>query len=454
MTDITPMFSNDVDLLCTEAANAERLVIAHSHELKYVPAARRWFRWDCMRWVAEHDDAAAVGAAVALARELDAVGNDAAKFRRQSMTARGASAAVTLARTWPQMRLDAELLDSDAYSLNTTSGIVDLRTGELRPHDPQEWHSKITGCGYAPDDDCPKWKAFLARTFGDDPEMIDYAQELLGLAAIGAVIEHILPVCFGFGRNGKTVYLGTAEKVFNDYATVAPANFLQAGRDKHETEIARLKGARFVTASEVSGDAAKFDEQRVKNLTGGEMLSARFMHGDFFDFKPSHTMFLIVNDRPQVAGGGVGLWARLKLIPFKHEVREEDQIKDYQQILFDDEGPAILAWIVAGARRILNRERIMPAPAAVVAATRDYRDTEDLVGMFLAEECQRGEHCQVLIGELYARYTGWCRDNGHRAHAANKFGMELRAKGFVVRRSTGGKRLATGVRLNGSPTAG
>ncbi|HTX94009.1 MAG TPA: phage/plasmid primase, P4 family [Mycobacterium sp.] len=445
------------ELSLTEGGNAERLVAEHGHEMKYVPAARKWYRWDGMRWAAEADDAAVMRAAYELARDLPAIGDEARKFRKSSMTTRGVLAAVRLARIFPEMLLQAELFDSDAYSLNTTSGIVDLRSGELHPHDPQAWHSRITGCGYAPDDDCPTWKTFLARTFGDDQELVDYVQELLGLAAIGKVIEHLVAVFFGYGRNGKTVLLETARKVFGDYAQTAPANFLQAGRDKHPTEIARLQGARFVAASEVSGDAAKFDEQRLKNLTGSEELSGRFMHADFVDFEPSHTLFLTVNDRPEVSGGGVGLWDRIKLVPFTHQVRAEDQIKDLQQIMFDREGPAILAWIVAGARRVLARGDnggIVEMPKTVAQATDDYRDTEDLISLFIAEECQRGEHCQALMGELYPRYTQWCKDGGHRPLAANRLGMALRAKGFAGKKTAGGKRLVLGLRLNGSPAAG
>ncbi len=199
-----------------------------------------------------------------------------------------------------------------------------------------------------------------------EAELIDYMQQLLGCAAIGKVIHHILPFFYGSGANGKSCLLETVSLVFGDYAISAPANFLMAARNEHATEIARLQGARFVVCSEIN-QGTKFDEAKVKLLTGGDKLTGRFMRADYTDFTPTHTLFLMGNHQPTVGAGGHAFWRRLRLIPFAHQV--EKKIDGYHQQMFDAEGPAILAWIVAGAVKVINNG--LTEPQCVMAATEE-----------------------------------------------------------------------------------
>jgi len=207
-------------------------------------------------------------------------------------------------------------------------------------------------------------------------------QKLAGYAAIGEVFHHILPFLYGAGQNGKTVLVEVICQALGEYAISAPANFLLAGRDRHETEIARLAGPRFVVCSEIN-QGTKFDEAKVKLLTGGDMLTGRFMHRDFFDFRPSHTLFLMGNHQPTVGAGGDSFWRRLRLIPFGHRVPDDKRIEHLDAKLIEREGPAILAWIVRGAVAVATEG--LTEPAVVISATEDYAESEDHIGQFIAE---------------------------------------------------------------------
>jgi P4 family phage/plasmid primase-like protien len=349
--------------------------------------------------------------------------NRALAWKQYSLSERGIRACVRIAQSDPRMRVDLDLLDTNGFELNTPSGIVDLYTGKLGPHNPESYHTKLTGAGYDPDADCPKWKAFLHDTFQGEheAELIDYMRQLLGCAAIGKVIHHILPFFYGSGANGKSCLLETVSLVFGDYAISAPANFLMAGRNEHATEIARLQGARFVVCSEIN-QGTRFDEAKVKLLTGGDKLTGRFMRADYTDFTPTHTLFLMGNHQPTVGAGGHAFWRRLRLVPFAHQV--EKKIDGYHQQMFDAEGPAILAWIVAGAVKVINNG--FTEPQCVMAATEEYQQQEDSMQQFIDECCQRvSGDFKLPSGQVYKRYVDWCRNNGIEPKQANVFGREL-----------------------------
>lgn len=378
--------------------------------------------------------------------------NSAIAWKKYSLSDRGIRAAVRIAKADPRMRIDLDLLDTQGFELNTPSGIVDLTNGKLGPHNPKSYHTKLTGAGYDTGADCLKWNAFLHDIFQGEheAELIAYMQRLLGYAATGKVREHILPFFHGEGDNGKTCLLETVSLVLGDYAIAAPSKFLMAGKNEHATEIARLQGARFVVCSEINQED-RFDEAKVKWLTGGEKLTGRFMRSDYTDFTPTHTLFLVGNHQPTVRDGGRGFWRRLQLIPFQNQV--QNKIDAYHQQLFDAEGPAILAWIVQGAIAV-SKNGLQP-PEFVKTATKDYEQQEDTIRSFVDEATQRVSLTfKVLSGKVYAKYAAWCHDNGLMPKPANVFSREIvkcvrqedkhRPK---VERSNG-KRFICGLKLN------
>ncbi|ALF01436.1 DNA primase/helicase [Mycobacterium phage LilPharaoh] len=434
----------------TDSGNADLLVEAWSDRLRYCPDTGKWLSWQGTRWEHGTDQGEAIVAArrvIEAIRVDDDSPKDLIQHRMRSLSRKGLENMVALAKCAPQMRVRLADLDAEPYQLNTPSGVVDLTTGHLLPHSPDGWHTKITGAGYNPGVAAPAWQEFLDNTFGGDDELIGYVQRLAGLAAIGKVTHHVLPFLFGGGSNGKSVLMDVLSSVLGDYAITAPANFLLAGRDRHETEIARLHGARMVVCSEINADS-KFDEAKVKVLTGGDTLSGRYMRQDYFDFTPSHTLFLMGNHQPEVSAGGTSFWRRLRLIPFMHTVPPERRNPNLAAELIRDEGAAILAWVVAGARQIAADG--LREPRSVLDATKEYSEQEDALGRFIAECCvltpgASGGAKPALVLRAYQR---WAMTNGEDAMVSQvKLGRELSARFGVRSVASNGSRVYAGLSL-------
>ncbi|ARQ95510.1 DNA polymerase/primase [Mycobacterium phage Shandong1] len=435
----------------TDSGNADLLVEQWGDRLRYCPDTGKWLSWAGDRWAHGTDQGEAIVAAREVVERIridDDSPRDLIQHRMRSLSRKGLENMVALAKCSPRMRVRLADLDAEPYELNTPSGVVDLKTGHLLPHTSESWHTKITGAGYNPASVAPKWQQFLAGTFGDDVELIGYVQRLAGLAAIGRVTHHVMPFLFGGGSNGKSVLMDVMSTVLGDYAITAPANFLLAGRDRHETEIARLHGARMVVCSEINADS-KFDEAKVKVLTGGDILSGRYMRQDYFDFVPSHTLFLMGNHQPEVSAGGTSFWRRLRLIPFLHTVPPEQRNPNLAAELVSEEGAAILAWIVAGARQVAADG--LREPGSVMEATKEYSEQEDALGRFIGECCvltpgaTGGGAKPALVLKAYQR---WAMQNGEDAMVSQiKLGRELSARFGVRSASVNGSRVYAGLAL-------
>ncbi|AVR77386.1 DNA primase [Mycobacterium phage Malthus] len=433
----------------TDAGNADRLVARHADRVRYCPDMGRWLQWDGARWEMHPTNAPAWQAARETVESIRPGDSEAlAKWKHQSLSTAKQQAMITQAQNQPALQVRVDDLDGDPYKLNTPDGVVDLRTGELLGPDPGGWHTKVTGVGYAPGQVAPRWSRFLQDTFGEgNVSLTAYMQELAGLAAIGEVREHVLPFLFGSGANGKSVMLDVFAEVLGDYAITAPATFLLAGRaEKHETEIARLRGARLVVCSEINADST-FDEARMKMLTGGDKLTGRFMRQDHFDFRPSHLLMLAGNYQPEVASGGDSFWRRMRLVPFTRTVPADRRVEGLAQQLVEQEGPAILAWIVAGAVRVLAQG--LSAPDEVTEATSEYAEQEDALARFLDECCERlgvpaGKDTTGDVAKAYAR---WAHRNGEPELNAKQFGKQLKARFGIVSSKYRGQRVYRSLRL-------
>lgn len=398
----------------TDDGNALRLVAEHGHRIRRVSDMGRWFIWDGARWVLDPEDRAIREAARELARSLPAGRPAQSAFKRNSMSATGISSAVRVAQTDTRVSIRTGDLDAHPELLNTPTGVVNLRNGTVQPHDPGLLLSRITTLGADVGAPHPRWTAFLAETFADH-ELRGYLQRIAGLALLGTVREQVLPFLHGTGANGKGVFALVMQGLLGDadsggYAVSAPDGFLMAGRDTvHPTEIARLRGARLVMCSEQSG-GKRFDEAKVKRLTGGDLLTGRFMRGDFFDFTPSHLLLVMSNHLPQVKEGGPSFWRRVRRIPFNHKVPEADWILDLHQQLLDAEGPAILGWAIRGAGDVLAAG--LRDPDAVKAATDDYQINEDTLASFVRDECLLAPAQWCDTSELRHRYERHCTEMG------------------------------------------
>lgn len=424
----------------SDDGNALALVDRFGDRIRYCAERGRWLHWTGQRWQwCGTGDGVVREYAKQIARGMPENSVTDTRWKQRSLSAAGTSATLTQAASDPRIVVSIDQLDAHPRELNTPGGIVDLVTGDLRPHDPGRLHTQITAV--APDftADPGRWLAFLVDTFGDDTDLVGYVQRLIGYSASGEVRDHILPFCFGGGGNGKGVLLETGLGVLGDYATTAPNKFLMAQTyTGHETEIARLNGKRLIVCSEVN-DGDRFDEAKVKILTGGDTLTARFMNQDHFTFRPSHKLWLLGNSQPDVAsGGGDSFWRRLRLLPFLRTVAEEKRVDDLQGIFIREHGPAVLAWIIQGA--VDYYKAGLRTPETVRAATADYAATEDNLARFIAEECHLAPDnphaVKVKTKVLRERYMQWCRREFEEPVSVKRFGMDLKSRfGVTVSKS-------------------
>ncbi|WP_030670551.1 phage/plasmid primase, P4 family [Streptomyces rimosus] len=427
----------------TDDGNALRLVDAHEHEIRYVPERSKWLIWEGHRW--GWDEAGHVRELMkAIARDLPAAETPERRHRAYSLSARGTSASLQQACSDKRIVARASSLDSHRMELNTPGGVADLVTGELAPPDPQQMHTR--SAAVAPEKMAtPRWDAFLEDTFGGDAEMAAFVQRLAGYSASGDVRYQILPFLFGGGQNGKSVLMDVLRSLLGDYAAPAPAAFLMAGKNEHSAELAQLQGLRLVIASEVNQDA-RFDEAKMKELTGGEAIRARFMRQDFFTFEPTHHLWLMGNHQPEVKAGGDSFWRRLRLVPFLHKVPEHKKIENLSRLLVDEEGPGILAWVVQGAVDVFGGG--LRAPESVMAATRAYADEEDALGRFLDACCMRATTDVVRLEtkKLRAAYETWCHAEGETPLKPQSLGRELKRRG-ISRSDSNGRAFYLGLSL-------
>ena len=437
-----------------DVGNAALLVANYGDRLRYVPERGAWLRWAGHRWAPdEAGEHVELAKATLLQAARDTTDEAAAKHFQRSLSRKGVEAAVALARTDPAVVAPAARLDAVAHQLCTPGGVVDLRTGELAASSPADLHTRSTAVAPDAAHPTPRWAKFLADTYGGDPELIGYVQRLAGYSATGNVDAHVLPFLYGAsGQNGKSVLLKVLGALLGSYAGSASGSFLTVGPAQHETEIARLAGLRFVVCSEVE-QGAKFAEAKVKMLTGGDELTARFMRRDHFSWSPTHHLWLMANHRPAVTAGGNSFWRRLRLIPHPHQVPVADRIDGLDQLMIDEEGPGILAWIIAGAVAYYGGG--LADPAGVLAATQEYAEAEDDLGRFVSERLviadpeQRRQHMSPTHAVTSA-YAGWCHDEGVEPLSLKRLGAELRGRWGIELYRSGGRRFYVGVSLQAS----
>lgn len=436
----------------SDVGNARRLVDWHSNTIRRVSDMGAWFCWDGQRWDRDHDGAYIRYRARLLAEELPETEKEDRAFKRNSLSSVGLSSAVRIAEADPMVTISATDLDRHPHLLNARNGIVDLRTGEVGAHKPGLLLSRICSAEAEVAAEHPMWDAFLAETFGGDTEMIGFVQRMFGVALIGDVREHVLPFLHGVGQNGKGVMLLVANGLLGNadaggYAVSAPDGFLMSGRDNvHPTEIARLRGARLVICSEQSG-GKRFDESKVKRLTGGDLLTGRFMRGDFFDFPPTHLILVASNHLPEVREGGPSFWRRVRLIPFEHVVPPERRDGELHTKLIEKEGPAILGWMVRGAMQVYAEG--LAAPDKVLAATDDYRVSEDALASFIRDSCMLGDptYQYARVPEFTSRFQQHCNELGIEPPSQRATTMRLVAEWKIQKDRTIQGRVYRGIGL-------
>ena len=349
------------------------------------------------------------------------------RFKWASLSEAAPTIAYTLKMAEPMLACRAEELDANADLVGLPDGVLDLRAVLFRRHKQRDRITKVAGCNFDAAATAPAWTAFLQEIMGGDTELIDYLQRLAGYALSGHRGEHLLPILWGAGANGKSTFLSTLQAVMGDYASsAAPGLLIARNGNEHPTALANLQGRRLVVVSE-TGEAGRLNEEAVKLLTGGDMISARRMRMDFYMFQPTHLLALQTNHRPRIAGTDEGIWRRLRLLPFAVTIPAEKRDPALSDKL-RAELPGIFAWAVEGWRKYQHNG--FKTPKSVQAATAEYRSSSDAVGTFIEETCVVGMGCNATAVELYRAYQDWCDDAGERARSQREFGMRLRERGL------------------------
>ena len=424
LADSAPAFS-DEDL-------ALKFAERHAGDLRFVAAWNKWLLWNGRHWQFEE-----TLRAWDFAREVCRVAARQCNKPKQSSaiaSAKTVSAVERLARSDRRLAATIDQWDADPWQLNTPTGVVDLTTGQSRPHIPEDYVTKITGVG--PQGDCPRFRTFLERITGGDAELVAYIQRVLGYGLTGLTREHALFFGYGTGANGKSVLLSTVAGILGEYHKTAPIEtFTASNGDRHPTDLASLRGARLVTATETE-EGRRWAESRIKQLTGGDTVAARFMRQDFFEYRPAFKLIIAGNHKPSLRSVDEAIRRRFHLIPFAVTIPPEERDSELAEKL-KDEWPGILAWLVEGCLD-WQTEGLRP-PKAVLEATEAYLSAEDSLAAWLEERCERRTAEWASSASLFVSWSAWATAAGENPGNSKRFAQALESRGFTPNRKMHGR---------------
>jgi putative DNA primase/helicase len=425
---------------CTDAGQAEILATLYHGRMRYAPGLG-WLIWTGHRWQRDGRSAIMQFALVGIRakqqavlvrtipddKEADKAWNADIRWSKRAEDARKLEAAVTLAATMPDLVTPVHDLDQHDHLLGVGNGVVDLRSGQLRAGDPRDLLTQASTISFYPDATAPRWEQFLNEVFEGDQEVVSYIQRAVGYSLTGSTREQCYFQCYGTGANGKSTLLQILLELGGEYAKETPFSTFEMNRQSGQGyDLADLRGKRIVLSSETA-DGARLNEARVKAVTGGDTISARHLYKEYFTFSPKFHLWFASNHKPTIKGTDLGIWRRVRLIPFAASFTGDKADRELLSKL-RAELPGILAWAVQGAVEWWARG--LQEPDIVKAATEEYRADSDMLGKFLTESTMLGEDKTAESALLYRCYTEWCTENGLHELNRIKFGQELKERGF------------------------
>ncbi|MDA8348305.1 MAG: phage/plasmid primase, P4 family [Pseudomonadota bacterium] len=439
----------------TDVANSQRFAAQHAENVRYTAEAG-WLIYDGRRWAIDQKDvsvtALAKQTAMSIYDEIKGAENRDQIFAwaKRSQSRRSIEAMIFLARSEAGILTKLTTFDRDPMLLNLENGTLDLATGQIRAHRREDFITKLVPIRYQKDAECELWDAFLWRVVGESVELYEYLRRLVGYLLTGSTTEQVLHFLHGLGANGKSVFCEVLQRLLGDYGVVLSPEVLMLKRHGGiPNDIARLRGARMAALNETT-QGSRFDEAKLKDLTGGDTLTARFLHREFFDFSPTHKILIRGNHKPVINGTDEGIWRRLRLVPFTVQIPTEEQ--DHRLVeKLNSEVSGILNWAVQGCLE-WQRDGLMPPPSVTEAVQR-YREESDTLGRFISESCISDPPAQVKASALYQRYVTFCEAAGERWIPQKDFPAEMERRGFVYKRGTGGQRLYVGIELSHSESS-
>ncbi len=429
----------------SDEALAQAFGKRHANDLRYIAALGLWRVWDGVVW--KRDETLEV---IHLARLLCAERAEQCTNKRDAVKVAGAQAIAAverLARADRRLAATVDQWDQDAMLLNTPDGgVCDLRTGVTRPAERGDYMTKMTAV--APGGDCPLWLDFLKRATDGDDDLQTYLQRMVGYVLTASTREHAIFFVHGPSATSKTKFVEVISGMLGDYAAVAPIEAFMASRsERHPTDLAGLVGARLVAATETEKDR-RWAEARIKQLSGGDAITARLMRQDFFTYTPTFKLLFAGNHRPGIRDADAALRRRMHLIPFNVVIPESDRDPDIGAKL-EVEWPGILRWAIDGGLS-WQADGLAP-PGKVVAAVDEYFVAEDILGRWIEERCKCDEDLTCTTAALFSDWKDWAVVAGEYPGSARRLSVSLQERGFHRWRQPGtGARGFRGVTLKPS----
>lgn len=354
---------------------------------------------------------------------------DFEKHLIKSESFRRIQALVGLLKISEEIIVEDNELDTDEYLFNVQGIMLNLKNGKGMNPDPKYLITKKSNFIYDREAKCLTWDIFLMQIFNKDFELIHFVQKAMGYAMSGDVSEQCLFILWGTGANGKSTFLNVLQHLFGDYACSTGTETFMKKTTEHSNDLARLKGARLVTTSEAK-QGKPISESLIKQITGEDMLVARFLYGEYFTFKPTFKIFMATNHKPKIKGADNGIWRRIKMIPFTVTIPPEQRDKNLTKKL-TAENSGILNWLIQGYA-MWTKEGLKNEPDAVKEANEEYRFDMDSVGTFVSECFEIDASMRWKLGNkiLYDTYLKWCNKNNERPLSHKGLSMRMQEKGF------------------------
>ena len=450
----------------TDVGQAKRLAASYSGQLRYT-GATHWISFDGVRWTengpaarrivhelteqqlaqAQKMVALATNSLLAAQRQDSKAATEQATLDKQRANEylrfarryqNSARISATLSEAQSYLEVPMECLDGDPFLLNTPAGTVDLRSGVMRPHNPEDYCTKLTGC--SPNDAGREmFFEFLERVTCGDTQLQAYLQQIAGMSAIGAVYKECLIIAYGGGGNGKSTLFNLLAYVLGDYAGSLSAEILTSNCRKNKSpELAELRGRRFVIAAELE-EGMRLDSAIIKNLCSTDQINAEPKYKKPFHFSPTHTVVLYTNHLPRISTADNGTWDRMIVIPFEARFRgQQGEVLNYAKHLYEHAGGAVLQWIIDGAKKHIESGYQIGMPDRVRAVIDEYRSDNNWLKPFLDDRCTKDPKYRQPSGELYAAYRAYCDTTGDDKRSAADFRQAMMDSGFNCRRTKTG----------------